>query len=154
MEVTTYQVACRRAGGWWAISVPDLKGVHSQARRLDQVPGMARDAIALMLGVAPETVRVQVVPEVPSPVSHALEARQAARLAQEVADQATAAAALALLNDGYTVRDAGALLGLSPQRISQIAPSAARRSDDEPRPTTRRAVDAGRPRRTLSATVV
>src|SRR5690242_11280287 len=32
----TYTVLARRSGGWWAISVPELKGVHSQARRLDQ----------------------------------------------------------------------------------------------------------------------
>ena len=60
--MTTYRVECCRSGGWWAISVPDLKGVHSQARRLDQVPGMAREAITLMLGVAPETVQVEVFP--------------------------------------------------------------------------------------------
>jgi predicted RNase H-like HicB family nuclease len=151
--MTTYRVVCRRSGGWWAISAPDLKGVHSQARRLDQVPGMAREAIALMLNVAPETVQVEVFPEVPSPVSQALEARRAARLAEETADRATAAAAQALLDDGYTVRDAGALLGLSPQRISQIAPSVAKRSDDAAPPATRRAVAATRSHRTLSTRV-
>jgi predicted RNase H-like HicB family nuclease len=151
--MTTYQAACRRSGGWWAISVPELKGVHSQARRLDQVPDMAREAIALMLDVAPETVQVEVTPEVPSPVSQALEARRAARLAEEIAERATAAAAQALLDDGYTVRDAGALLGLSPQRISQIAPSAAKRADDETPPATRRAVAATRSNRTLSTRI-
>jgi predicted RNase H-like HicB family nuclease len=148
--MTTYRVECRRSGGWWAISVLDLRGVHSQARRLDQVPGMAREAIALMLDVAPDTIQVEVTPEVPSPVSQALEARRAARLAEEIAEQATTAAAQALLDDGYTVRDAGALLGLSPQRISQIAPSATKRADDETPPPTRRAVAATRSCRTLS----
>jgi predicted RNase H-like HicB family nuclease len=121
VEVKTYTAVCRRSSGWWAIGVPELKGVHTQARRLDQAEGMARDAIALMLDVDPATIAVEVRPEQPSVVSRALEARRAARQAEETAERATAAAVQALLDDGYTVRDAGALLSLSPQRISQIA---------------------------------
>ncbi|NMO53672.1 type II toxin-antitoxin system HicB family antitoxin [Actinoplanes sp. TBRC 11911] len=119
--MTTYSVVCRRVGNWWAISVPEIKGVHTQARRLDQVAAMARDAIALLLEIDPATVHVDVRPELPSTVIQAIDARQAAREADEKADQATVRAVRALLGDGYTVRDAGALLGLSPQRISQIA---------------------------------
>ncbi|MFY1699469.1 type II toxin-antitoxin system HicB family antitoxin [Solwaraspora sp. WMMA2101] len=121
MEVTTYSVVCRRVGNWWAISVPELKGVHTQARRLDQVAAMAREAIALLLDIDPDRVEVDVRPELPGMVSVALDARRAAQDADEKAERATATAVLALLRDGYTVRDAGALLGLSPQRISQIA---------------------------------
>lgn len=83
---------------------------------------MAREAIALMLKVDPATIAVEVRPELPDVVSHALEARRAARQAEEAAERATAAAVQSLLDGGYTVRDAGALLRLSPQRISQIAP--------------------------------
>ncbi len=125
--MSTYTAACRRMGGWWAISVAELKGIHSQARRLDQVPAMAAEAIALLLDVDPASIRVEVRPEVPSVVTTALDARRAAREADQRADGATAAAVHSLLQDGYTVRDAGALLGLSPQRISQIA---ARGSED------------------------
>jgi predicted RNase H-like HicB family nuclease len=123
VEVKTYTAVCRRSGAWWAISVAEIKGVHTQARRLDQVEGMARDAIALMLDVDPVGIRVEVRPELPAPVSNALKARRAAREAEEAAEKATATAVWALLNEGYTVRDAGAMLNLSPQRISQIAPS-------------------------------
>ncbi|WP_405105727.1 hypothetical protein OG559_19495 [Micromonospora sp. NBC_01405] len=34
-----------RSGNWWSISVPGLRGVHSQARRLDQVEDMAREYV-------------------------------------------------------------------------------------------------------------
>jgi predicted RNase H-like HicB family nuclease len=121
VEITTYSAVCRRVGNWWAISVPELKGVHSQARRLDQVAAMAQEAIALLLDIDLAAIHVEVRPELPSTVATALHARQAAREADEKAEHATATAIRVLLNDGYTVRDAGALLGLSPQRISQIA---------------------------------
>jgi len=71
----TYTVAVHRSRGWWAIGVPELKGVHSQARRLDQVDGMAREAIALFLDVPPDSFEVAVEPEVPHEVSHTLRPR-------------------------------------------------------------------------------
>lgn len=121
MEVKTYSAMCRRSGNWWAISVPEINGLFTQARRLDQVAAMAQEAIALLLDVDPAGIGVEVHPEFPDTVTEALRARQAAREADEKADQATESAVRSLLRDGYTVRDAGALLGLSPQRISQIA---------------------------------
>lgn len=124
--MTTYTAVCRRSGDWWAISVREIKGVHTQVRRLDQATDMARDAIALMLDVDPATIQVEVEPEVPAPVVDALAARRAAREAERAAEASTAAAAQQLLKEGYTIRDVGRLLGLSPQRISQIAPKATR----------------------------
>jgi predicted RNase H-like HicB family nuclease len=117
----TYTAVARRRGGWWAISVPQLKGVHTQARRLDQVEWYARDAIALFLDVPPDSFAVIVEPEVPHEVSHALAQRQAAREAERRADDATALAIDRLIAAGFTVRDAGRLLDLSPQRVSQIS---------------------------------
>jgi predicted RNase H-like HicB family nuclease len=125
-KVNTYTAVCRRSGNWWAVSIRELKGVHTQARRLDQVADMALDAIALMLDVDPAEVQVTVEPEVPAPVTDALAARRAAREAEHAAEAATATAVRQLLDNGYTIRDAGRLLGLSPQRISQIAPKAPR----------------------------
>jgi predicted RNase H-like HicB family nuclease len=125
----TYTAVCRRAGDWWAISVPEIKGVHTQARRLDQVEAMARDAIALFLDVTPDSFAMEVRPEVPAEAVEAVAARKAAREAETWADKLTRAAATALLAKGYTVRDAGALLNISPQRVSQLtAGSSARNS--------------------------
>ena len=93
MEVRTYRAVCRRVGDWWAIRVPELKGVHSQARRLTQVPVMAREAIALMLDIDAATIHIDVEPELPDAVVDALVARQAARTTSEDAERATASAA-------------------------------------------------------------
>ena len=58
----TYTAVCRRLGGWWAVDVPQIRGAHTQTRRLDQVEAMTREAIALLTDVAPSTFDVMVEP--------------------------------------------------------------------------------------------
>jgi predicted RNase H-like HicB family nuclease len=127
-----YTARCVRSGTWWAITVPEIKGVFSQARRLDQVEAMAREAVALMLDVAPDSFEIEVKPEVPSEVTVARQARTALRQAELSAEEATRSAAEALLRQGYTVRDAGELLGISPQRVSQITRAGSGHSSRRP----------------------
>ncbi|WP_248580038.1 hypothetical protein [Nocardioides sp. InS609-2] len=58
MKVTAYVT---QTDGWWAIEVPAV-GVFTQAKALDQVPGMVADAIHIMLEeVAASDVEVAVV---------------------------------------------------------------------------------------------
>ena len=47
----SYRVEAVRSGDWWSITVPELSGVFSQAKRLDQVERSAREAIAMMLDI-------------------------------------------------------------------------------------------------------
>ncbi len=124
-----YTAVCRRVDNWWAISVPELKGVHTQARRLDQVAEMAGDAIALMLDVPADSIEVEVKPEVSEEVEQARRARESLREAEEAANAATERAAVWLVRHGYTVRDAGQLLELSPQRVSQLTAKKRNRRD-------------------------
>jgi predicted RNase H-like HicB family nuclease len=56
----TYTAAARLVGGWWAITVSEIPGVFSQARRLDQVEDMAREALALFLDAAPDSFDIVV----------------------------------------------------------------------------------------------
>ncbi|GAB2942000.1 hypothetical protein GCM10027280_33240 [Micromonospora polyrhachis] len=116
----TYTAACKRAGNWWAITVPEIPGVFTQARRLDQVEVMTRDAIAMFLDVAPKSFDVEVRPEVPPIVATARKARAKLVEVEKSAEEATVEAARELLAEGYTVRDAGKLLGISAQRVSQL----------------------------------
>ena len=135
-----YTAVCRQAGRWWAVDVPEIRGVHTQARRLDQVEGMTRDAIALLRNVPPDSFSVTVEPhldhEADESVAAATEASKRARQAAEEASRLQRAAAAKLLQKYHlTVRDAGLLLRVSPQRISQLARSRT--------PPTRRADRAG-----------
>jgi predicted RNase H-like HicB family nuclease len=122
VETKTYTAVCRRTGRWWAVAVPELDGVFTQARCLDQVEQVTRDTIARIIGVGAEDIEIRVQPELPGTVSEALQARHVARLSQEAAREATTSAVHALLRDGCTIRDAGLLLGLSPEEISLVAP--------------------------------
>ena len=65
MKRKTYTARCQRSGDWWAISVPELRGVHTQARRLEKAEAMARDAIALFLDVPSDAFDVRIEPVLP-----------------------------------------------------------------------------------------
>lgn len=49
-----------RSGHWWAIEVPEVEGVFTQTRRLEQVPAMVADAVPTMLDVPAGSVEVTV----------------------------------------------------------------------------------------------
>jgi predicted RNase H-like HicB family nuclease len=121
-----YRVTALRTGRWWAIEVPELPGVHSQAHRLDQVESMAREAIGLLLGVPEGSFDVTVEPDLSTlgglkdPIEEALHAREIAEQAQSRASAAVRHAVREIRSSGYTSRDAGMLLGVSNQRISQL----------------------------------
>jgi predicted RNase H-like HicB family nuclease len=128
-----YLVRAVRSGRWWAIDVPELPGVLSQARRLDQVESMAREVIALMLNVPEDSFDVSVEPDLDSlggvrePILAALRERERASAAQDAASSAMRHAVSEVRASGYTSRDAGLLLGISNQRISQIEHESAER---------------------------
>ncbi len=120
----SYTARARRSGAWWAIDVPELPGVFSQARRLDRVESMARDAIALFLGVDPATPEIRVETILPSDLRRDVDA--VGRLRAD-ADRLQAESSGALRNlthelvgRGLSVRDAAAILGISHQRVSQL----------------------------------
>lgn len=51
----------QRSGDWWAVEVPEVPGVFTQARRLDEIPAMVADAVALVASVSADEVDVEVV---------------------------------------------------------------------------------------------
>ena len=129
MKRKTYTARCQRSGDWWAISVPDLRGVHTQARRLEKAEAMVRDAIALFLDVPSDSFDVRIEPVLPrdlqGKVGRARRVRGEAELLQREAAIASAEVAADLVRTAHlTVRDAGRVLGLSHQRITQLLKAA------------------------------
>lgn len=140
--MTTYRVTARRSGDWWALEVPDLPGVYSQTKRLDRAASQAREAIAVMLDIEPEDVQVKVEPQLAPEVQDVLQAVTRARKAAEAAADAEREAlrrAASVLTRNLSQRDAGEVMGVSFQRISQLLkPSTPRRprgarKQEEPR---------------------
>ncbi|MDE0700006.1 MAG: type II toxin-antitoxin system HicB family antitoxin [Acidimicrobiaceae bacterium] len=120
-----YQVEVVRSGDWWAITVPELDGVFSQAKRLDQVESQAREAIAMMLDIDETAVgplKIHITP--PATASDLLETlRTSVTVAAEAEAKAARIrleAAMALRAEGLPMRDVGTLIGVSHQRVHQL----------------------------------
>jgi uncharacterized protein YggE len=121
-----YKVEVERDGRWWIIHVPEIDQL-TQARRIDEIEDMARSLIAISTDVPAEDITMQIRITVPpyGDVGAAAERvralrKQAAeaeeRAAHEVADYVRR-----LTKAGIPVRDTAELLGVSPQRVSQLA---------------------------------
>ena len=122
MELTAN---CHRSQGWWAITVPEIAGLFTQTRRLDQVEAMVKDAASLLLERPEEDFTVTVVPQFEdqtlATVTSAKQARERLRASQAEAAETTKEAAAILSAEGLTVRDIGTVLGVSHQRAARLA---------------------------------
>jgi predicted RNase H-like HicB family nuclease len=127
-----YRVVATREDGHWLADVPDLQGAHTYARSLPGLDQAVREVIVLAADLPDEAMPKLVIDydyhtgdsELDST---AMEVRRLRRQADELAAAATAQteqAAIRLVARGLSVRDAAALLGISPQRVSQLTAKA------------------------------
>jgi predicted RNase H-like HicB family nuclease len=124
------EVRAQRVGKWWVIAVPDVPGAFAQAKRFEQVEAMARDAVALVLDVAPNAFELDVRPVLPKEAQALIDDARSAQLeaakAKELAAKASKRAVDQLTDSGWSIRDVGSALGISHQRVSQLAPRRAK----------------------------
>ena len=121
-----YQVVITRDGRWWMISVPEIDGL-TQARRLADVEQMARELIAVTLDVRLSEVAVEVtfgdidgIPVGSCIQTISSERAEAARLEEDAAAK-TKTLVKELVAHKVPLRDIGEMLGLSFQRVHQLA---------------------------------
>ena len=124
LVAVNYTARCHREGRWWVVEVPEL-GHTTQARRLDKVEEMVRSLVQMFTDLDPSsaTVTVDVVfvdDQTRVEVELARDSRARAVAAQQEATERLTQAARRLSSQGYSVRDIGALLGLSYQRAQQL----------------------------------
>lgn len=132
---TTYRVIVTREDDAWLADVPDVAGTHTWARNLPRLDHDVREAIALAEDL-PEGAEagLELVYEYRTGDADMDKAATELRAERVRVDEAerrladrTAAAAVALVRKGMSVRDAAVLLKVSPQRISQVASRTVRR---------------------------
>lgn len=121
----TFDAIASREGRWWLVRVPALDAV-TQARSIKEISVMATDLVAALLDVDDHEVIVNVTYELPATVASTWAEAEALRAeAHEAEERAAAlrrAAVRALLTEEHMSQaEAGAVLGLSKQRVQQLA---------------------------------
>ncbi len=124
MEVSTYTTTATRTAHGWIGQCDQAPGALSDARRLDQLIERQREAIAFVTDVPMADVDVELALDVPDPIKHLLSdaavKTTAAEIAHEQATAARRATAHLLVEQGYSMRDIGVVLGVSHQRVHQL----------------------------------
>lgn len=128
MSEPPYRVVVTREDGQWLADVPELQGAHTYARSLPSLDQAVREVVVLAAGLPDEAMPDLVLDYDyrtgdPDLDAAALEVRRLRRQADELAAAAaarTGQAAAQLVARGLSVRDVAALLGISPQRVSQL----------------------------------
>lgn len=122
-----YKAEINRDGRWWMVAIPEIDGL-TQARRLTEAELMAREYIAIDTATPIEDINVTItsvtIPglgDVKAIADDIAELRDAARQAEAAATAAMQDYAKHATKAGIPVRDTAELLGVSPQRISQLA---------------------------------
>jgi predicted RNase H-like HicB family nuclease len=125
--VKIYHVGYERdASGWWVASVRELRGCHTQGRTVDEARRRIREAMGLFV----DTVRAAKIADnvkLPADAKKAIRTYAELRKKADEDDRRAAAAArraVRVLRGGrlkMSARDAAEFLGVSHQRIHQLA---------------------------------
>ena len=121
--MTHVNATATRCDEWWAADFTvDDHEYSTQARRLDQLEAMIKDAAALMTGQPEESFTVSIEP-CGLPVEAIDRYKSATKAAQEaereLSDSSRTAVQL-LTRAGLSMRDVGTIMGVSVQRVSQL----------------------------------
>ena len=122
-----YEVVVSREDGVWVALVKGLRGGATESRRLDRLEAEVRDLVSGLTDVDPDDLDLEfrLSPALPAAALKALKTYQAAsaklQAAREEYDRAQVAAVSQLSDAQVSLRDSGHLVGLSFQRVQQIA---------------------------------
>ncbi|MGH9217634.1 MAG: hypothetical protein ACRDZS_15370 [Acidimicrobiales bacterium] len=122
--ISRYTASARRVGDWWMVQCDQLPGALSQVRSLAKAADVHREAIAFVSGRPADEIDVEVRAELPPDLAAELEAAdrlaEAARTSLDAAGRKRRDVARKLAKQGVTMRDIGALFGVSHQRAQQL----------------------------------
>jgi len=123
-----YRVIVTREGGTWLADVPELKGAHTYARTLPALDRAVREVVVMAVDRPDEDMPALRLaydyrtgdPTVDVTAAEIRTLREHADQLAATAAARTSAAARLLIQSGFSVRDTAAILGISPQRVSQL----------------------------------
>jgi len=125
-KMKTYTVEYERdESGWWVASVKGVRGCHTQGRTIDEARRRIREALSLFVKDAGRAKLVDDV-RLPAGVRRKMKVLSSIRRAVDVRQAKAQVLARKAVDDltkgmGLSLRDAGRLLGLSHQRVQQLA---------------------------------
>lgn len=125
--MNTYTATARRDGRHWVVKIDDLPvpgAAVTQGKSWKDAEHMAAEAVALLLDAPEDSIRIELLPEDPEMREAILRyrrARERAREAQKKANEEKVTTAR-LLARKATVRDVAAMLDVSHQYVSRLAP--------------------------------
>lgn len=139
--MSEYTATAVREGRWWVVEVAGIG--TSQGRTTGEAERMAADLIAIMRDVPVEDVKVHVEFKLGGALANEVrdvkQAQKQAETAQKQAAEKSRSAVRHVLAAGLSKQDAARVLGISAQRVSQLAPSSRGQT-----PTARKQAPAAR----------
>ena len=121
--VRTLEATAYKEGKWWMVSIPEIDGL-TQCKTIEKIPEQAADLAAVILDLPADQVAVTVDYTLPEDAKAANDSWHQAQgqltEAKANVDARLADLARTLKDQGYTLKDIGALTGYTFQRIAQI----------------------------------
>jgi hypothetical protein len=125
VAMSTFTVTAQRSGRWWVLQATDAPGAISQVARLDQAEQII-EAIAFVTGERPASISIDLQVVLPAEVRERLDeltrVQAEAEAAQTAAAERARETARSLVDEfHFSFRDAGVVMGISHQRVHQLA---------------------------------
>jgi hypothetical protein len=122
------EVVCERTAEGWTVDVAALDNLHTTSKRLDKVREQVLElAKAQQVGDSNCEIVINIVARMPGIIcdieSAQLKMREAAKLQEEASNEIRDVVGR-MRQEGLTMRDIAVLLGVTPQRVAQLAPFA------------------------------
>jgi hypothetical protein len=122
------EVVCERTAEGWNVEVPALGNLHTTSKRLDKVREHVLE-LAKDYPVAEGNceIVVNIVARMPGIICDIESAQAKMKEASRLQDEASAEIRNVvgrMRDEGLTMRDIAVLLGVTPQRVAQLAPCA------------------------------
>lgn len=114
-----------RQGDAWRVEVPQLDNFVTTAKRLDKVTEQIKDLAQASSGEDRCDIIVKVEAIMPGIICDLETAQEKSREAMRLQEEASAEirdVVSRMRDEGLTMRDIAVLLGVTPQRIAQLAP--------------------------------